>query len=448
MEFKGKKIMVVGMAASGISAAKLLLKLGADVILYDAKSIENFDLSELKDDCILRLGADPMEVVKEADALVMSPGVPVKLPFVELAEQLGKPVIAEIELGYLTSLADFVCISGTNGKTTTTALTGEIFKNAGRRTFVLGNIGTPICEHSLDTKKGDVIVAETAALQLETIDSFHPRAAALLNVTEDHLNRFGTMEYYTACKMRMFENMTENDYAILNKDDKLASEQACNIKVPKLVWFSRKEKVEGAFVRDGKIVFEYGDIKAQICQVEDIFIPGAHNLENALAAVSLAMVMGIKPEVIAHTLKTFKGVEHRIEFVKTVNGISFINDSKGTNPDATIKAIQAMKAPTVLILGGYDKNSNFDEMFGEFSENIKHIVILGATKKKIQDAANRAGFKNYTLVDSFEEAVLKAYELAQFGGNVLLSPACASWDMFKCFEQRGDIFKQIVNGLE
>ncbi len=440
--------MVVGMAASGISAAKLLLKLGAEVILYDAKAKENFDLGDLEDKCILRFGADACEVVREADILVMSPGVPVKLPFVDLAKELSKPVIAEIELGYLTAKADFVCISGTNGKTTTTALTGEIFKNAAKRTFVLGNIGTPICEHSLETVPGDVIVAETAALQLETIDAFRPRAAALLNVTEDHLNRFGTMEYYTACKMRMFENMTCHDYAILNKDDKLASEQCVNIKGPKFLWFSIKEEVQGAFVRDGRIVFEFDDMKADICAVDDLFIPGSHNLENALAATALAMVMGVDPKVIAHTLKTFRGVEHRIEFVDTVNGVSFINDSKGTNPDATIKAIHAMKAPTVLILGGYDKKNEFDEMFGEFTENIKHIVILGATKEKIRAAAERAGFMSYTVVETFEEAVHTAYAKAEQGGNVLLSPACASWDMFKCFEQRGDIFKEIVKGLE
>ena len=447
MEFTGKKVMVVGMAASGISAANLLNKIGAEVILYDAKPKENFDLSQIKGAFTDRFEADPCEVVKEADILVMSPGVPVKLPFVDLAKKLHKPVIAEIELGFLTAKADFVCISGTNGKTTTTALTGEIFKNAGKRTYVLGNIGVPICEHSLETKKGDIIVAETAALQLETIDTFRPRAAALLNVTEDHLNRFGTMEYYTACKMRMFENMTSDDFAIINKDDEIASKQAKNINGPHFLWFSRKEEVEGAFVKDGRILFRYGDRQEDICAVEDIFIPGAHNLENALAAVALAMVMGIEPEVIAHTLKTFKGVEHRIEFVKTVNGVSFINDSKGTNPDATIKAIEAMKAPTVLILGGYDKKSEFDDLFRAFTKDIKHIVILGETKEKIKAAAEKAGFQNYVLAQTFKDAVLKAYELAPKGGNVLLSPACASWDMFQCFEQRGEEFKSIVNSL-
>lgn len=447
MEFKNKRVMVVGMAASGISAAKLLLKLGAKVYLYDAKPASSFDLTGLSDKCVLRFEADPKSVVDECDILVMSPGVPVRIPFVDYAKSENKPVIAEIELGFLTSEADFVTISGTNGKTTTTALTGEIFKNAGKTTYVLGNIGIPICEHSYETKKGDVIVAETAALQLETIDTFHPRAAALLNVTEDHLNRFKTMEYYTACKMRMFENMTENDYAVLNKDDELASKQAVNIKNAQLVWFSRKEEVKGAYVKDGRIVFNYGGVFAEICGADELIIPGPHNLENALAATALAMVMGIEPKVIAHTLKTFKGVEHRIEFVGTVNGVSFINDSKGTNPDATIKAINSMKAPTVLILGGYDKNNEFDTLFSQFTDNIKNIVILGATKEKIKAAADRAGYKNYALADTFEEAVLKAYELCEKGGNVLLSPACASWDMFKCFEQRGEVFKEIVSKL-
>ncbi|MBQ9942170.1 MAG: UDP-N-acetylmuramoyl-L-alanine--D-glutamate ligase, partial [Christensenellaceae bacterium] len=300
---------------------------------------------------------------------------------------------------------------------------------------------------SLGTKAGDVIVAEVAALQLETIDTFRPRAAALLNVTEDHMDRFGTMEYYTHCKMRQYENQDMGDFAVLNWDNPITRDQAKNIH-SRLLWFSRLEQPgEGAFLKNGRIVFVMDGKEEDICAAADVKIPGAHNLENALAATCLARVMGIRPEDIAYTLATFPGVEHRIEFVREVDGIRFINDSKGTNPDATIKAIEAMTAPTVLILGGYDKHSEFDEMFEAFTENIKTIVLLGATKDKIRAAAEKAGFSAIIEADSFEDAVKKSYAAAEKGGNVLLSPACASWDMFDNFEQRGDIFKEIVNAF-
>ena len=295
MEFQGKKVLVVGMAKSGISAAHLLLKLGAEVLLYDRKTAEHFQLDSLFDKGARDfLGKDPMEAVKEAEILIMSPGVPVKQEFIEKAKEAGKLVLSEIELGYLTAKAEFVCISGTNGKTTTTALTGEIFKNGGRNTYVLGNIGVPICDASMETKPGDIIVAEVAALQLETIREFQPRAAALLNVTEDHMDRFGTMEYYTACKMREFENQTEKDFAVLNWDNAITRTQAENIH-SRLLWFSRTaEPGEGAFLRDGRIVFTMDGKTEEICPAADVKIPGAHNLENALAAVCLAKAMGLR----------------------------------------------------------------------------------------------------------------------------------------------------------
>lgn len=447
MDWKDRKALVVGMARSGIAAAQLLLELGAEVMLYDQKPAECFALGELLENCRDLLGKDPMYGVEWSDMLVLSPGVPTRLDFIQKACAMGKPVISEIELGYLAAQADFVCISGTNGKTTTTALTGEIFKAAGRHTFVLGNIGIPICEKARETAAGDVIVAEVAALQLETIDAFRPRAAALLNITEDHMDRFGTMEYYTHCKMRMFENQGPEDFAILNRDSESVREQAAHIS-SRVLWFSRQQEVEnGAFVRAGQIIFRMDGVEQVICPAEAVRIPGGHNLENALAAVCLAMVMGVEAKVVAETLQTFPGVEHRIEFVRTVGGVTYINDSKGTNPDATIKAIEAMRSPTVLILGGYDKNSEFDELFATFTENIVGISVLGATREKIIAAAKRAGFSGITVSDTFEEAVRAASAAAPEGGCVLLSPACASWDMFDNFEQRGRVFKEIVAGL-
>lgn len=451
MNYQDKKVLVVGMAKSGLSAGKLLMKLGAKTALYDRKTQQELNNSIvdqlLADGAVSFLGTDGIEAEQWADMLVLSPGVPVKLQFIQNAVQSGKKVISEIELGYATASAKFVGIGGTNGKTTTTALTGEIFKNAGEPTYVLGNIGLPICEHSLESKEGETIVAEIAALQLETIETFRPRAFALLNVTEDHQDRFGNMEYYTYCKMRAFENQQADDFAILNLDDPITAAQADKIH-SRLLMFSRKQEVkEGAFVRDGKIVFRLDGKESEVCDITSIRIPGNHNLENALAATCLAMSMGIAAETVAYTLQTFPGVEHRIEFVKEVNGVTFINDSKGTNPDSTIKAIETMTKPTILILGGYDKHSEFDEMFAHFTEHIHGIVVLGATKEKILAAANKAGVANIMTADTFEEAVHTAYHAAPKGGTVLLSPACASWDMFANFEQRGDIFKEIVRAL-
>ena len=452
MDYRDKKVLAVGMAKSGIAAAKLLMNLGAQVALYDRKEKEAFEKNEavralLNKGAVDFLGADPEQAGAWADIFVLSPGVPVKQPFIQKAIEQKKEVISEIELGYQAAQAEFIGIGGTNGKTTTTALTGEIYKNSGRTTYVLGNIGLPICEYAQQTRKNDFIVAEIAALQLETIKTFRPRAFALLNITEDHQDRFGTMEYYIACKMKAFENQQPKDYAILNLDDPITAQQIKKIH-SRLLLFSRKKEVEqGAFVRGRKIVFRMDGREEEVCAIDQIKIPGNHNLENALAATCLAMCRGISAKIVAYTLKTFPGVEHRIEFVKEVNGISFINDSKGTNPDSTIKAIETMTRPTILILGGYDKHSEFDEMFAHFTEQIKGIVILGATQKKILEAAKRAGVQHIWLADTFEQAVNMAYHAAPRGGNVLLSPACASWDMFDNFEQRGAVFKQIVNAL-
>lgn len=450
-EYKGKKVIVIGMAKSGISSAELLCKLGADVIVYDVKSKDAFDSSlflELdKYEYTNMMGCDIMPIIGDIDIMVLSPGVPLGLPFITMAQSMGKKIIAEIELGYAVSEADFIAITGTNGKTTTTDLTGTIFKNAGCNTYVLGNIGVPITKEALNTQKGDVVVAETAALQLDTIDTYRPKESAILNITEDHLDRYVTMENYIAAKAKIFKNQKPEDFCVLNYDNEYVKALAENIQA-RIVWFSSTEILEeGAYVEDGNIIFALDGKKIQILEAEKVRIPGKHNLENALAAVALACIYGIDKDVIAKTLVEYEGVEHRIEFVRTVNGVTFINDSKGTNPDATINAIKAMKAPTVLILGGFDKQSEFDTLFENFTPLIKSVVILGETSAKIAEAARKAEFADYTLADGFEDAVRKAYSMAEKGGNVLLSPACASWDMFKNFEERGRIFKQIVKEL-
>jgi UDP-N-acetylmuramoylalanine--D-glutamate ligase len=450
MDYKGKKVMVVGMAKSGLASARLLLDVGAKVVLYDMKTKDQFPegtFNEFEGRAELALGADPDAVAKNCDALVLSPGVPMNLSFILHAQQIGKPVIGEIELGFLYSPADFVAITGTNGKTTTTALTGEIFKNAGFCTHVLGNIGIPIAGEALKTKDGDVVVAETAALQLDTIDTFRPHACTVLNVTEDHLNRYGTMENYTAAKELIFKNQTEYDFCVLNYDNAITRAMEGKQK-SKIIWFSRQVRLDrGVSIDEGRIISAEDDGIHEIGLPEEIKIPGAHNLENSLAAIALARCYGIPESVIRDTLMTFPGVEHRIEFVRELDGIRYINDSKGTNPDATEKAAAAMTRPTVLILGGYDKQSSFVSLLEGFGPLIKHVVAIGATQAKILSDAKTAGFESLCTADGFEEAVIKARGLAKAGWNVLLSPACASYDMFSDFEQRGRVFKSIVNSF-
>ncbi len=450
MELRGKRAMVVGMARSGISSARLLIEKGALPVLYDAKDKSKFEdgaFDEFSGKAVFAMGASADAAAADADMLVLSPGVPTELDFIKKAKAQGKPVIGEIELGFICSAAQIIAITGTNGKTTTTALTGEIFKNAGYNTYVLGNIGTPITQYAAKTMPGDIIVAETAALQLETIESFVPRACAVLNITQDHLNRYGTMDNYTAAKERIFENQTEDDFCILNYDNQITRLMA-DKPLSKIIWFSRQVRPErGVFIESGHILSSEPDGVQTICEADKVRIPGVHNLENAMAAAALARCCGINGKVIRETLMEFPGVEHRIEFVREHDGVRYINDSKGTNPDATEKAAAAMDRPTVLILGGYDKKSSFEDLFAGFGSRIKHIVAIGATQQKILDDAKSAGFKSICTADSFEEAVIKARSIAKHGWNVLLSPACASYDMFTDFEQRGTVFKDIVNSF-
>ncbi len=447
---KDKRVMVVGMAKSGIACARLLLELGATVTLYDAKPIESFPahtFDEFAGRAKFAFAADPGPEAAKADMLVLSPGVPTDLEFITDAISFGKSVIGEIELGYIYSEGEFVAITGTNGKTTTTALTGEVFKNAGFNTHVLGNIGVPIAGEALKTRRGDIIVAETAALQLETIDTFRPRACAVLNITQDHLNRYGTMQNYTAAKERVFENQTQDDFCVLNYDNDIARGMAGKPR-SKIIWFSRKVVMDsGVFIDEGNIVSFENDGAHFICRADEVRIPGAHNLENALASAALARCYNIPEAVIRKTLREFPGVEHRIEFVREVDGVRYINDSKGTNPDSTEKAAAAMTRPTVIILGGSSKNNSFLPMIKGFGENIKALVAIGETQNDILADAEKAGFKNIHTAGSFREAVDKSRVIAREGWNVLLSPACASFDMFEDYEHRGRMFKEIVGSL-
>ena len=452
-----KTALVVGMAKSGVASAILLYKKGYTVIINDLKSdIPGLSESLKKIKYVNRLGVAPEALLDGIDLMVISPVIPIFRPFVKEAIARGIEVIGEIELGYRYSNrgARFVCIGGTNGKTTTTTLTGEIFTEYHKRigtgnAYVLGNIGVPITAHALDTKAGDTVVAETASLQLESIVDFRCNAAGLLNITEDHINRFGSMEAYIAAKMRMFENQTEEDFAALNADDPIVAN--ARTRARKLFFSRKKEVEEGAFVRNGKIIFRMDGKETELIPADELGIIGAHNLENALCAVCLSLAMGVPADIVSSVLRSFKGVEHRIEYTRCYHGVTFYNDSKGTNPESTIKAVEAMKQPTILLLGvgNYDKQSDYRPVFRCFNGRVKACIVNGSNTEAIMKAAADEGYTAiHACMGGLEEMILDALDIAESGDAVLLSPACASWGMFTDYEERGRIFKQIVNSLE
>ena len=448
MEIRGKKVLVFGSGISGEAAAGLLCDQGAQVILYDGN--EKLDAGEIRkrvpDGVEIVLGAFPEEILGELSLTVMSPGVPTDLPVVEKMHSLSIPVWGEIELAYTYAGGDVLAITGTNGKTTTTTLLGEIMKRAAESVFVVGNIGTPYTGIAARTGEDSVIVAEMSSFQLETIHSFRPKVSAILNITPDHLNRHHTMEAYIAAKERIAENQTSEDWCVLNYEDEVLRAFGESIR-PKVLYFSSRRKLNRGIYLDGDQIICNIDGEIPVCRTSELQILGTHNYENVMAAVAMAYVYGVPMDTIRETLKTFKGVEHRIEFVAEKNGVAYYNDSKGTNPDAAIRGIQAMNRPTVLIGGGYDKDSSYEEWIQAFDGKVKKLVLLGATREKIAETARRMGFTEIVMADSFEEAFAKCVEYACPGDAVLLSPACASWGMFKNYEERGDKFKELVDQL-
>ncbi len=444
MEYRGKKVLVCGMARSGISAAKLLRDLGASVTLQDLKTEDKLSIDKNEFEGItLYLGKNPDDIISEFDLMVLSPGIPTDLPFILKAKELGIPVISEVEFAYSVCKAPVIAITGTNGKTTTTALTGEIFATE-YKTEVVGNIGLPFTDRVTGLTENDRVVIENSSFQLETIDTFHPVCAAVLNITPDHLNRHHTLENYIAAKENIFKNMTEKDCLILNKDDETTLKMADKTKA-KVYFFSRKNTLSEGVWSDGKSIYvNIEGVSGKVCDIDDMNIIGDHNVENAMAAAGLAICGGVKLEDVSRAICNFKAVEHRIEFVVTKNGVDYYNDSKGTNPDAAIKAVYAMKKPILLIGGGYDKQSDYAEWVNTFEGRVKYLAIIGEVKNDIKAECDKQGFKAYELFETFKEAVNACMEKAESGDCVLLSPACASWDMFDSYEQRGRIFKDIV----
>ncbi|HBA96638.1 MAG TPA: UDP-N-acetylmuramoyl-L-alanine--D-glutamate ligase [Lachnospiraceae bacterium] len=452
MRFDGKTFLVAGTGKSGVAAVSLLASKGAEIIVTEG----NDKLS--REEVMKRFPANAgfKLVIGEADGsmlegvdiAVISPGVPVDSPLVLKLKEKKIPVWGEVELAYVCGKGKVYAITGTNGKTTTTALTGEIMKSYFNDVFVVGNIGVPYTEYAEDMKDSSVTVAEISSFQLETIHTFKPEISAILNITPDHLNRHHTMECYVDTKAGIARNQGPADICVLNYEDVYLRNIAKDIKAD-VFWFSSGHILErGIWMEDEEIIYSDTDSgRINICNIHDMKLLGRHNYENVMAAVAIAMHAGVPVGCIRKSVKEFNAVEHRIEFVREVNGVKYYNDSKGTNPDAAIKAVEAMVRPVVLIGGGYDKQSSYDEWIASFKDKVKCLVLLGATADKIAAAALKAGFNNIIKVSSIEEAVRISSRQAADGDAVLLSPACASWDMFKSYEERGDIFKKYVNSL-
>ncbi|MGB8580493.1 MAG: UDP-N-acetylmuramoyl-L-alanine--D-glutamate ligase [Candidatus Sulfotelmatobacter sp.] len=452
MDLKDKRVLVVGLGKSGVASALFLKAHGARVTVSDTKSGDDLrnEIPALLDHGItVETGGHGERTFRGQDLIVVSPGVPVDAPPLVQARSLGEIVIGEIELAAQFLPGTIVAVTGSNGKTTTTTLTGEILAAGGLPTLVGGNIGTPAISLAERAKPETVIVLEVSSFQLETIQTFRPKVAVVLNVTPDHLDRHRTLEVYVNAKARIFENQGSEDFAVLNADDPTCVAMAGRTQA-QVFWFSRQKEVkQGAWVREGAIVFRDGlgpeeAVQREIMLASEIPLKGAHNLENVLAAVCAGMLMGCAPEKIRQAVRDFKAVEHRLEFVATIRGVDYYNDSKATNVDATIKALESFPANIHLILGGKDKGSDYSVLNDLLRQRVKRVYTIGAAAAKIESQ-----IKNVEVVraETLENALRKANAVAEPGDVVLLAPACASFDQFKNYEQRGQIFKEIVQGL-
>ncbi len=446
-----QKVLVAGTGISGISAAKLVLAQGGDVVLYDGNeklSAETL-LGKFEEGAKVTviLGELKKTDLAGVELCVISPGISLEAPFVAVIDEAKVPIVSEIELAYHSTKGKLAAITGTNGKTTTTALTGEIMKAFCDSVFVVGNIGDPYAQHAIETTDDSVTVAEISSFMLETIVDFHPNVSAITNITPDHLDRHKTMECYIQVKEDIARNQTEEDTCVLNYDDEVLREFGKTLKC-KVLYFSRREKLESGLFMDGDMIIYRHDGKSEeVLNVNDLNIIGGHNHENVMTAVGITLSLGVPMDVIAKACKEFKAVEHRIEFVRERFGVKYYNDSKGTNPDAAIQAIKAMPGPTLLIAGGYDKHSEYDEWIESFDGKVRYLVLIGQTRDKIAECAKKHGMNDIMYAEDLKEAVQVCASYANSGDFVLLSPACASWGQFKNFEERGTMFKDFVNAL-
>lgn len=458
--FQHKQVLVLGAARSGIAAAHLLLKLGAEVVLNDRSKASEADkwINELEEKgAKLILGEHPQDLLQYGfDLIVKNPGIPYTHPYLQEASAKGIPVITEIELGYAIMEGRLIGITGSNGKTTTTTLVGEIFGISNPSTIVAGNIGKVFSEQVQESNHSSVVVTELSSFQLKGTRLFRPHIACLLNLYPHHLDYHETMEDYISSKMRLFKNQEECDYAVLNWDQEQFRTLAGLIKA-KTYWFSRHEEVsQGSYIAERKthgvgeqwIFFKRkGEVPRAIMPLSSIPLLGEHNLENVLASITIAILGGVAQEEIVKVIQTFRGVEHRLEYVTEKGGVRYYNDSKATNPEATEQAIKSFKEPVVLIAGGMERGSDLEELIPLFKTSVKALVAYGETKERFNRIAIEAGIKAVELAEDVSDAVKKAAKLAVAGDVILLSPACASWDLYSSFEERGRMFKEAVHSL-
>lgn len=451
MELTGKRVLVFGTGISGIGAAELLEKVQAVPVLYDGN--DKLTVAEVKaklsadSNTEIIIGTLTNEKLDGLDLAVLSPGVPIDLPLVEKIRAKAIPIWGEVELAFENSKGDVLAITGTNGKTTTTSLLGEIMNFHSNEVYVVGNIGNPYTSAALQMTEKAVTVAEISSFQLETIDAFRPKVSAILNISPDHLNRHHTMEAYIRVKENITRNQTPEDTCVLNYEDEILRKFGKTLNCQVLFFSSLRTLDRGIYIKDGKIEYCDGEHTVTVCEIQELKLPGRHNHENIMAAAAMALAYGVPLEEVEHVITRFTAVEHRIEYVTKVNGVAYYNDSKGTNPDAAIKGIQAMDRPTLLIGGGYDKDSSYQEWIQSFEGKVRYLVLIGQTREKIAATARKCGFQDIILADSLEEAILVCAKKANPGDAVLLSPACASWGMFVNYEERGRIFKEYVRNL-
>ena len=448
IELKDKRVLVLGLARTGIATARFCIARGAHVTAVDDRGAEQLGeaVGEFqKIGCTLAFGADQSHLFGQQDLIVPSPGVPANHPGLAASREAGVPIWSEIEVAWRFLRGLLIGVTGSNGKTTTTSLIGHILAGSGKRVSVAGNIGTPLIAHVDESKNDSITVAELSSFQLELIDSFRPDISVLLNLTPDHLDRHHSFEDYARAKSRIFENQTERDSAVINADDPASAARAPSR--PQVFWFSRKKRVaSGAYLHNDQIVFRRDGEDAALLNRADIGLRGEHNLENVLAAASAAFLVGATAEEIAAGVRSFPGVEHRLEFVAEISGVSFFNDSKATNVDATIKALEAFSGGLFVILGGKDKGSDYAPLVPLLRERARAVLLIGAAEEKI--AAQLDGAVLFVRAGTLDRAVELAYQRAREGDTVLLAPACASFDQFENYEHRGRTFKQLVRALD